>query len=138
MTDSPRGKHPKSRESESWIEGRTVFKGRGKMEQFVERIYDSGGNPESSAADRITMLPHLTSIQIEQLTQLVSPTYDGSVISKSVRSELVDMNLAARWNGLNFITQAGMCVLDTLGILGDHSQFGGGLKRAKSKNYQPK
>jgi len=43
------------------------------------------------------------------------------------------MNLAARWNGLNFITQAGVCVLDTLGILGDHSKFCGGLKRARDR-----
>jgi hypothetical protein len=108
-----------------------------KMEPFVEKIYESWTNPDLDAADRVTMLPSLTRTQIEQLTQLVSPTYDGNVISKSVRSELVDLKLAERWNGLNFITQAGMCVLDTLGILGDHSQFSGGLKRAKSKSYKP-
>jgi len=108
------------------------------MEPFVEKIYDSWINPECESTDRITMLPHLSGSQIEQLTQLISPTYDGNVISKSLRSELVDMKLAARWNGLNFITQAGVCVLDTLGILGDHSQFAGGLKRAKSKNYSPR
>jgi hypothetical protein len=108
------------------------------VELFVEKVYDSWGNPSIDSVDRIAMLPILTSSQLEQLTQLVSPTYDGNVISKGLRSDLVIMGLAARWNGLNFITQAGMCVLDTLGILGDHSQFGGGLKRAKSKNYQPR
>lgn len=103
------------------------------MEPFVERVYDSWGNPSIDSVDRISMLPVLTSSQLEQLTQLVSPTYDGNVISKSLRSDLVIIGLAARWNGLNFITQAGMCVLDTLGILGDHSRFGGGLNRAKAK-----
>ena len=108
------------------------------MENFVERIYDSWIDPAISAADRITFLPPLQAVQIEQLTQLVSPTYDGNVMSKSIRSELVNLKLAERWNGLTFITQAGMCVLDTLGILGDHSQFAGGLKRAKSKEYKPR
>jgi hypothetical protein len=107
------------------------------MESFVEKIYDSWIKPELTITDRIAMLPRLTPVQLEQLTQLVSPTYDGNVISKSVRSELVDMKLADRWNGLNFITQAGICVLDTLGIIGDHSAFCGGLKRAKSKSYKP-
>jgi hypothetical protein len=105
------------------------------MEPFVERIYESFG---SSFEDRILLLPNLSSVELEQLTQLISPTYDGNVISKSVRSDLCDKGLVARWNGLNFITQAGVCVLDTLGVLGDHSQFCGGLKRAKSKKYEPK
>src|SRR5215469_8303885 len=103
-----------------------------ELEPFVKRIYDSWTS-DASDADRIGMLPHLSSVQIEQLTQLICPTYDGNVISKSVRSELCHMNLAARWNGLNFITQAGVCVLDTLGILGDHSKFCGGLKRARDR-----
>jgi hypothetical protein len=106
------------------------------MEPFVERVYDSWGNPAIDSVDRISMLPSLTSSQLEQLTQLVSPTYDGNVISKSLRSDLVIMGLAARWNGLNFITQAGMCVLDTLGILGDHSRFCGGLNRATAKKVR--
>ena len=105
------------------------------MEPFVEKIYDSWVKPEIDAVERIAMLPHLSGTQIDQLKQLVSPTYDGNVISKSARSELVDKGLAARWNGLNFITQAGVCVLDTLGMLGDHSRFCGGLERAKSKKY---
>jgi hypothetical protein len=102
------------------------------MEPFVERIYESWGT-EATEADRIAMLPMLTPTEIEQLTQLASPTWDGNVISKSTRDSLVDKRLAARWNGLNFVTQAGMCVLSVLGILGDTSRFGGGLKRAKAK-----
>ena len=102
------------------------------MEPFVVRIYDSW-TTDATDADRVGMLPRLTPSQLEQLTQLICPTYDGNVISKSIRSELVSMELADRWNGLNFITQAGICVLDTLGILGDHSRFCGGLNRAKAK-----
>lgn len=102
------------------------------MENFVEKIYDSWTS-DATGADRIGMLPRLTPSQLEQLTQLICPTYDGNVMSKSIRSELVDLKLADRWNGLTFITQAGVCVLDTLGILGDHSRFCGGLNRARAK-----
>jgi len=104
----------------------------GKMEAFVERIYESWGT-DATEADRIGMLPNLSSTEIEQLTQLICPTWDGNLISKSVRSELHQKGLIRRWNGLNFITQAGVCVLDTLGILGDHSKFVGGLQRATAK-----
>ena len=102
------------------------------MEPFVERIYESWGT-DATEADRIAMLPSLTATELEQLAQLVCPTYDGNVISKATRSSLVDKRLVARWNGLNFVTQAGMCVLSVLGMLGDTSQFKGGLKRAKAK-----
>jgi hypothetical protein len=105
------------------------------MEPFVERIYESWGT-EATLADRIVLLPPLTTIELEQLAQLVCPTWDGNVISKSARGDLVGKGLAARWNGLSFITQAGMCVLDTLGMLGDTSQFRGGLKRAKAKKAE--
>ena len=81
---------------------------------FVERIYETFGKDD---VDRISILPALSGQQLEQLKQLFCPRQDGDVLSKSLRSELVDLGLAARWNGWNFLTQAGYCVLDTLKML---------------------
>lgn len=70
---------------------------------------------EADANDRLTMLPHLTPAQLEQLEILgKGPVWDGYLISKAARTDLHMMGLASRWNGMNFITQAGMAILDTL------------------------
>ena len=97
------------------------------MEKFVEQVYDSWST-DATDADRVSMLPTLSPTELDQLKQLITPTYDGNVISKAARTRLVDKCLVARWNGLNFITQAGVCVLDILGLLGDKTKFKGGHK----------
>ena len=54
---------------------------------------------------------------LEQLQQLLTATWDGNLISKSDRSELVKSGLAARAQGWNFITADGIRMLDNLGML---------------------
>lgn len=76
--------------------------------------------------ERMNQLPNLTATQLEALEQLVTPAWDGNLISKQARSELCDMRLASRWNGLNFLTQDGYCVLSELGYLHDGDKFIGG------------
>jgi hypothetical protein len=76
--------------------------------------------------ERMNQLPVLTSTQLEALEQLITPVWDGNLISKQARSELCDMRLASRWDGLNFLTQDGYCVLCELGFLRDGDKFIGG------------
>lgn len=95
-----------------------------------KRIYETWGS-DLTDADRIGMLPMLSERQLEQLKQLAQPVWDGNVISKSTRSELVEIGLVSRWNGLNFCTQDGYCVLDQLRMLGDTTLFCGGLPRKR-------
>jgi hypothetical protein len=76
--------------------------------------------------EKIAKLPSLSPMQLECLQQLVTPVWDGNLISKQARNELCNMGLASRWNGLNFCTQDGYCVLDTIGFLRDQDKFGGG------------
>lgn len=64
---------------------------------------------------RLNMLPVISCSDLEQLEQLgKGPVWDGYIISKKSRSLLCELGLASRWNGMNFITQGGMAVLDTL------------------------
>lgn len=46
----------------------------------------------------------------EVLMQLFvfGPTWDGNLISKSDRDELVDAGLCNRWEGWNFLTETGV------------------------------
>lgn len=48
----------------------------------------------------------------EVLMQLFvsGPTWDGNLISKSDRDELFDAGLCGRWEGWNFLTEAGVKV----------------------------
>jgi hypothetical protein len=48
----------------------------------------------------------------EALWQLFyhGPTYDGDLISKAARDELVRLGLAARCEGYNFLTVAGVAI----------------------------
>lgn len=55
--------------------------------------------------------------RIEQLKQLTSCTWDGNLISKSERDELVKTGLAQRGYGWNWITEKGVEYLVNLGIL---------------------
>ena len=55
--------------------------------------------------------------RIEQLKQLTSCTWDGNLISKSYRDELVKAGLAARGYGWNWITGKGVEYLVNLGLL---------------------
>lgn len=76
--------------------------------------------------EKMAMLPALSPVQLECLEQLISPVWDGNLISKATRSELVDMKLVSRYAGLNFCTQDGYAVLEILGQLKDNDKFIGG------------
>jgi hypothetical protein len=76
--------------------------------------------------ERMNQLPNLTHTQVECLEQLVTPVWDGNLISKHTRLQLCEMGLAARWDGLNFLTQDGYCVLTELGFIRDGDKFIGG------------
>ena len=84
--------------------------------------YDWDANNETfeeCQSRRHKLCPRLTATQLECLWQLRITVWDGYLISKSTRSELVDMGLAARLNGWQFITREGMAVLDVHGLLED-------------------
>lgn len=68
-------------------------------------------------ARRLKDCPGLTPIQLEVLVQLSHAVWDGYIISKSSRSDLVDLGLVTRYNGWQIVTQEGLAVLDTLGKL---------------------
>jgi len=55
--------------------------------------------------------------RIEQLKLLTKVTWDGDLISKSDRDELVKEGLAVQKHGWNFISPEGIDVLHKLGIL---------------------
>lgn len=92
---------------------------------LAAKIYEAISTLDKIA--RITLLPSLTQEQLKCLEQLVTPVWDGNLISKVGRDQLVDQGLAARWDGLNFATQDGMVILCTLGFMQDSTKFKGGL-----------
>lgn len=55
--------------------------------------------------------------RIEQLKQLTSCTWDGNLISKADRDELVKAGLAEHGFGWNWITAMGVEYLVKLGLL---------------------
>ena len=55
--------------------------------------------------------------RLEQLKQLTTATWDGNLISKQDRTELVKSGLAAKAEGWNFITAEGIRALNNLGLL---------------------
>lgn len=76
---------------------------------LAAKLYDA------DPGDRLLLLPTLTPVQVEQLEQLWrAPRGDGYVLSKASRDDLARKGLADRWNGFNFITKAGVAVLDGL------------------------
>jgi hypothetical protein len=54
---------------------------------------------------------------LDQLCQLTKVTWDGDLISKNTRDELVKCGYANKINGYNFITSEGIVVLQNLGCL---------------------
>ena len=54
---------------------------------------------------------------IEQLIQLMQVTWDGDLICKDHRNELVKCEYATRYKGCNAITEKGFTVLVDLGII---------------------
>ena len=87
-----------------------VFRERALLSaDLAAKLYDA------EPSDRLGMLPILSSAELEQLEHLgKGAVWDGYLISKNARTSLCLIGLASRWNGMNFITQAGMAVLDTL------------------------
>lgn len=94
-------------------------------EGLVAKMYKEGEDLPSDEA-KMAMLPNLSPTQLECLQQLISPVWDGNLISKAGRSELVDLGLVSRFDGLNFCTQDGYCVMSVLGYLKDRDKFVGG------------
>lgn len=74
---------------------------------------------DDAVTERKQRCPRLTATQLECLWQLRMTVWDGYLISKTGRDQLVDKGLVARCNGWQFITREGMCVLDTYGLLED-------------------
>ena len=54
---------------------------------------------------------------MEQLVQLTTVTWDGDLICKSDRDELVKCGYAEKINGFNLITANGIIALSNLGII---------------------
>jgi len=54
---------------------------------------------------------------LEQLEQCQAPTWDGDLISKSMRDHLCKHGLIERFDGWNFISKEGVRVLVALGAL---------------------
>jgi hypothetical protein len=70
---------------------------------------------------RLGMIPLLNSMELEQLTQLQKPVWDGHVISKSIRDQLWDKGLIDRWNGWQIVTIYGFAVLEVMGLIREKS-----------------
>lgn len=82
----------------------------------IERKFMNLYNAEDREA-RVLLLPLLGPMQLEQLTALQKPVWDGYVISKVVRDELWDLGLIDRWNGWQLVNIYGLAVLETLGLI---------------------
>jgi len=78
---------------------------------------------EAVEARRRKLCPRLTASQLPALWQLRMTIWDGYVISKTARNQLIALGLAARLNGWQFITREGMAVLDVYGLL-ENEQYG--------------
>lgn len=86
---------------------------------------------------RLAECPRLTATQLECLYQLRMTVWDGYLISKATRDELVRMGLAARLNGWQFITREGMAVLDVYGLLKDDRYGTCGEAGVKLRSLKP-
>lgn len=60
---------------------------------------------------------HLMTPEMEQLRQLVVPTWDGNLISKSARTTLVRAGWVVGYEGWNTLTLEGLKACIALGIL---------------------
>lgn len=74
-------------------------------------------------ARRRREVPRLTGAQLEALWQLRMTVWDGYLISKIARDQLVDKGLASRCNGWQVLTREGMAVLSTYGLM-ENEQYG--------------
>lgn len=88
-----------------------VFRERAHLSaDLAAKLYDL------EPSTRLMYIPLLLPPELEQLEILGKQhVWDGNVLSKGARDALVTYGLADRWNGMNFITKAGMAVLDALG-----------------------
>ena len=74
-------------------------------------------------ARRRLSCPHkLSAGQLEALTQLRKTTWDGYLISKQARSELVALGLVVKIQGWQVISREGLAVLDVCGLLENENQ----------------
>jgi hypothetical protein len=64
--------------------------------------------------ERLLLIPPLTALHLECLQQLCHAVWDGDLISKQTRSELIELGMVTKWNGWQVITREGLCVLETL------------------------
>jgi len=83
-----------------------------EVAERVRELYEA-----ASSGDRLGLLPLLTQIEIDQLSQLQIPTWDGNVLSKSTRNNLWQKGLIDRWNGYQIVNIYGFAVLETLGLI---------------------
>lgn len=74
---------------------------------------------EAARQRRLQSCPRLTANQLEALYQLRMTVWDGNLISKSHRDELVDLGLVLRIAGWQVVTREGMAVLDVYRLLED-------------------
>lgn len=80
--------------------------------------FDSDKESLEECRDRRLMtMPRLTSVQLDALVQLTRAVWDGCLLSKQARSDLIDMGLVTKWNGWQVITREGLAVLETLKML---------------------
>jgi hypothetical protein len=84
-----------------------------ELEEECHRLYGM------TRDQRLTQLPPLDPVQIEQLRQLATATWDGNVISKQGRDSLFRLSLIDRWEGWQIVNRYGLAVLETLGYLKD-------------------
>jgi len=79
-------------------------------------------NPETESLQecrdrRLMQMPQLTPIQLEALVQLTHAVWDGYLISKQARGDLLNMGLITKWNGWQVISREGLAILETLKML---------------------
>jgi len=71
----------------------------------------------SAGERRLMSMPTLSSVQLEALKQLKCATWDGDLVSKSARSDLLRKGLAVKFNGWQVASLEGLAILETLGLL---------------------
>jgi hypothetical protein len=102
----------------------------GRLSDQIYAVWEENLPKEIRDRKVQALLYQLSGIDRDVLKQLVTPVSDGNLISKQGRSNLVTVGLAARWNGLNFLTQDGYAFLDAIGYTQNNDIFKGGLPKA--------
>jgi len=83
-------------------------------------IWDSENESIETANERRTQKIkelNLSSMQMDALKQLTSVVWDGYLISKSARYDLMDKGLVVKVQGFQVISQQGLAVLEHLELL---------------------